>query len=58
MFKERSEAKDLPRGLPVIPEEFQPEFKLVTRKPIIADEDELTENNRSHSAKLRIIEKI
>ena len=58
MFKERSEMKDLPRGLPIIPEEFQPEFKVVTRKPILPDEGELTENNRSHSAKLRVAERV
>lgn len=32
-------------------------FKLITHKPIEANEQELKENNRSHSAKLRIIEK-
>ena len=32
--------------------------KLVNRKPIVADENELEKNNRSRSAKLRIIEKI
>ena len=32
-------------------------FKLITHKPIEASEQELKENNRSHSAKLRIIEK-
>ena len=53
MFKKRSESKDIPRGLPIIPEEFQPEFKVITRKPIVANEGELAENNRSHSAKLR-----
>ena len=35
-----------------------PRGKLITRKPIEADSKELEENNRSHSAKLRIIEKI
>ena len=35
-----------------------PRGKLVNRKPIIACEKELEENNRSRSAKLRIIEKI
>ena len=35
-----------------------PRGKLITRKPIEADSIELEENNRSHSAKLRIIEKI
>ena len=32
-------------------------FKLITHKPIEASEEELQANNRSHSAKLRIIEK-
>ena len=32
-------------------------FKLITHKPIEASEEELELNNRSHSAKLRIIEK-
>ncbi|MBQ5331631.1 MAG: 16S rRNA (cytosine(1402)-N(4))-methyltransferase RsmH [Oscillospiraceae bacterium] len=35
-----------------------PKGKLVTRKPLEADEKELEENPRSRSAKLRIIEKI
>lgn len=34
------------------------EIKIITRKPITASEEELKENNRSHSAKLRIAEKI
>lgn len=36
----------------------EPRGKLVSRKPIEPSERELAENNRSHSAKLRIIEKI
>lgn len=35
-----------------------PRGKLISRKPITADGGELAENNRSRSAKLRIIEKI
>ena len=35
----------------------KPRGKLVNRKPIEATEEELAANNRSHSAKLRIIEK-
>lgn len=58
LFKEYSTMKDLPPGLPVIPEEFQPELKIITRKPILPSEEELTENNRSRSAKLRIAEKL
>ena len=58
MFKERSEMKDLPRGLPVIPKEYEPEFKVVTRKPVLPSDVELDENNRSHSAKLRVAMKL
>ncbi|MGX7329171.1 16S rRNA (cytosine(1402)-N(4))-methyltransferase RsmH [uncultured Enterococcus sp.] len=58
MFKEFSQQKDVPPGLPMIPEEFQPELRLVNRKPITASKEELAENNRSRSAKLRIVERI
>lgn len=57
MFKEYSSTKDLPPGLPVIPDDAQPELKLVNRKPILPSEQELAVNNRSRSAKLRIAEK-
>ncbi|MCM2674830.1 16S rRNA (cytosine(1402)-N(4))-methyltransferase RsmH [Alkalicoccobacillus plakortidis] len=57
MLKEWSKMPDLPRGLPVIPEGFEPKMEIVTRKPVIASEIELDENNRSRSAKLRIAEK-
>lgn len=58
MFKEFSTPKDMPPGLPVVPEEFQPILKLVNRKPIIPSEEELQDNNRARSAKLRIAEKM
>ncbi|WP_195918462.1 16S rRNA (cytosine(1402)-N(4))-methyltransferase RsmH [Pediococcus acidilactici] len=58
MFKEKTEIGDLPAGLPVIPADKKPHFKLVNRKPIVPSEDELKENRRAHSAKLRIIEKL
>ena len=35
-----------------------PRAKLVSRKPILPSEDELAKNNRSHSAKLRVCERI
>lgn len=56
-FKEKSSLPDLPPGLPIIPEHLKPDFKLVTRKPILPSDEELAENNRSRSAKLRIIER-
>lgn len=59
MFKEKSSiSDDLPQGLPVIPEGMSPDFKLINRKPILPGTQELAENHRAHSAKLRIIEKI
>ncbi|MBF7137074.1 16S rRNA (cytosine(1402)-N(4))-methyltransferase RsmH [Pediococcus pentosaceus] len=58
MFKEQTEIGDLPAGLPIIPDDMKPKYKLINKKPIIPSEDELEENRRSHSAKLRIIEKL
>ncbi|CAG9619810.1 16S rRNA (cytosine(1402)-N(4))-methyltransferase RsmH [Sutcliffiella rhizosphaerae] len=57
-FKEKSQLPELPPGLPIIPEEFQPILKLITRKPILPSEEELEVNKRARSAKLRIAEKI
>jgi len=56
-FKKESELPELPHGLPVIPDEFKPDLKLITRKPILPTEEELEHNNRARSAKLRIAEK-
>ena len=42
-FNEVSKLKDVPKGLPVIPEGMQPKFKLINKKPIIATEEELNE---------------
>ena len=56
-FKKESQNPDLPHGLPIIPEEYKPKLKLITRKPITPSSDELEDNNRARSAKLRIAEK-
>ena len=58
IFKKYSEVDDMVKGLPVIPDEYKPVIKLINSKPIIASKEELAENSRSHSAKLRIIERI
>lgn len=57
MFVEYEKGPDLPRNLPVIPEEYQPVLKRVNRKPILANDEELDTNPRARSAKLRIAEK-
>ncbi|USS90889.1 16S rRNA (cytosine(1402)-N(4))-methyltransferase RsmH [Fructilactobacillus carniphilus] len=58
IFKEQTTIPDLPPNLPVIPAELEPHFQLVAKKPIRPSTVEQTENHRSHSAKLRIIERI
>lgn len=58
MFKQKTSLPELPPGLPVISDSQKVEYKLITRKPIVPSEDEITHNNRAHSAKLRIIEKL
>lgn len=57
-FKKWSTHKETPKNLPVIPKEYEAPFKLINRKPIVANDNELEENRRSRSAKLRIVEKV
>ena len=57
LFKEVSQGPEVPRGLPVLPGQMQAPFGLVHRKPIVASPEELEANNRSRSAKLRILSK-
>jgi len=58
IFKENSEVNVIFKGLPDIPKEYQAKIKLVNKKPIEASKEEIEENSRSHSAKLRIVERI
>ena len=55
VFKEASTI-DIPEGLPIVITEEAP-FELITKKPILPSEEELIENNRAHSAKMRVIRK-
>lgn len=57
IFKEVTET-NVPRGLPIKESDIVYEYKIITKKPIISSEEELNYNHRSHSAKLRIIEKL
>lgn len=58
IFKEASSLPPLPPGLPIIPDEFKPKFKLITRKPLLPSDEELDANKRARSAKLRVAEKL
>lgn len=55
IFKEKS-TLDIPDKLPIVIKEEAP-FELISRKPILPSDEELSNNNRSHSAKMRILRK-
>ena len=58
LFKEVTSVDALVKGLPEIPLEYLPKYKLVNEKVITPSNKELEENNRSRSSKLRVIERI
>ena len=58
IFKENSETDPIFKGMPDIPQAYKPKIKLINKKPILPSEEELKNNTRSKSAKLRIIERI
>jgi len=47
-----------PPKYPVCVCNHKPQVNLITKKPILPSDSELSENSRSHSAKLRVVEKI
>ena len=56
IFNEVSKIDKKKKKLPVIPLEYQPKYKIIGS--ITPKEEELNNNNRSRSAKLRIIERV
>ena len=57
-FADMASGCTCPKGLPVCVCGKKPLVKVVTRKPILPDEEELAINPRSRSAKLRVAEKL
>ena len=57
IFQAYSEVANDIKKLPFIPDEYLPKYKIIS-KGITASPLELEENTRSHSARLRVIEKI
>lgn len=57
IFKKYSEIDSKFAKLPYVPDEYMPKFKIIS-KGITPSEEELKENNRARSARLRVIEKI
>lgn len=57
-FKEKTKVDDKVKGMPNIPDEYLPDFKLAVNKAIIPSEEEIENNPRARSSKLRVIERI
>lgn len=57
-FNELCKGCICPSDFPICICNNKPIAKLINKKPILPTQNELEENNRSHSAKLRILEKI
>ena len=58
IFREKCSIDEKLKGLPNIPEEYLPDFKLVENKAIVPSEEELERNPRARSSKLRVIERV
>ena len=58
IFRKKTAIDERLKGMPNIPEEYLPNFKLVENKAIVPSSMELENNPRARSAKLRVIERI
>ena len=57
-FKDLATACKCPKDIPICVCGSVKKFEIITKKPIIPVDDELKNNNRAHSSKLRILERI
>ena len=57
-FRDKCAIDERLKGMPNIPEEYLPDFSLVVNKAISPSDEELKNNPRARSAKLRVIERI
>ncbi len=57
-FNEWSSIDDSLKNLPIIPDDLKAKYKKVTNKPILPSKEELDNNTRARSAKLRVAERI
>ena len=58
VFNEYAKGCICPKEFPQCVCNNKPEVKVLTKKPIISKQEELEVNNRAHSAKLRVVEKL
>lgn len=57
-FKEKCAIDPKIKGMPNIPDEYLPDFRLAINKAIIPSDAEIEKNPRARSSKLRVIERI
>lgn len=57
-FSDLAQGCTCPKDFPVCVCHNTPKIKILTKKPVTADEEEIEVNNRAHSAKLRAAQKI
>jgi len=58
VFREKCKIDERVKGMPNIPDEYLPDFKLVVNKAIVPTDAEIKNNARARSSKLRVIERI
>ncbi len=56
VFQEYEKGPEVPRGLPVIPEAYTPKLSVLIVNRLPLAEEDLDDNNRARSAKLRVAE--
>ncbi len=58
LFKKATAIDPVVKGLPVIPDEYLPTYRLISQKAIVPSKEEIERNSRARSSKLRVIERI
>lgn len=58
VFKEYATVEQVPSKLPILPSQMAAPYTLVLKKPLLPSDEEMIENSRSKSAKLRVIERV
>ncbi|MDY4788793.1 MAG: 16S rRNA (cytosine(1402)-N(4))-methyltransferase RsmH [Bacilli bacterium] len=58
LFKEKTTPPSWNRNLPISLDEVKLDYRLISKKAIVSNTLELENNNRAHSAKLRVIERL
>ncbi len=48
---------DIPEGLPIMTKDLEAPYKMINKSAILPSDEEIQNNNRSHSAKMRVLER-